>query len=171
MTDHMWDVLAADRTRRNGSAEASRYNKSVVSDTPVEGHETPTPPGPEATMNRDSLIEPIGETNSSKRHTLHRRITRPTFIVSLQEGSPVGEYEVQAQIGEGAMGTVYSAVQPLIGKRVAIKVLKPELCANEGQIRRFIAEAQAVNKIGHPNIVDVFSLGELPDGRAYLVME
>ena len=44
----------------------------------------------------------------------------------------VGEYEVQDQIGEGAMGTVFSAVHPLIGKKVAIKVLKPELCANQG---------------------------------------
>jgi len=92
-------------------------------------------------------------------------------MVELKEGSPVGEYEIQDQIGEGAMGTVYSAVHPVIGKRVAIKVLKPELCANQGTIDRFVHEAQAVNQIGHPNIVDVFSLGELPDGRAYMVME
>jgi serine/threonine-protein kinase len=78
-------------------------------------------------------------------------------MIELHEGSMVGEYEVQAQIGEGAMGTVYSGVHPLIGKRVAIKVLKPELCANQASIDRFVHEAQAVNKIGHPNIVDVFS--------------
>jgi serine/threonine-protein kinase len=92
-------------------------------------------------------------------------------MLDLQEGSPVGEYEIQAQIGEGAMGTVYSAVHPLIGKMVAIKVLKPELCANQASIDRFVHEAQAVNRIGHPNIVDVFSLGELLDGRAYMIME
>jgi serine/threonine protein kinase len=105
------------------------------------------------------------------RMTLKRRITRPSFMIELTEGAPVGEYEVQNQIGEGAMGTVYSAIHPLIGKKVAIKVLKPELCANQASIDRFVHEAQAVNKIGHPNIVDVFSLGELPDGRAYMVME
>jgi hypothetical protein len=66
---------------------------------------------------------------------------------------------------------VYSAIHPLIGKQVAVKVLKPELCANQASIDRFVQEAQAVNKIGHPNIVDVFSLGELSDGRAYFVME
>ncbi len=102
---------------------------------------------------------------------LKRRITRPAFMLDLIEGSPVGEYEVQAQIGEGAMGTVYSAIHPLIGKIVAIKVLKPELCANQASIDRFVQEAHSVNRIGHPNIVDVFSLGELPDGRAYFVME
>ena len=100
-----------------------------------------------------------------------RRITRPSFMLELQEGSPVGEYEIQAQIGEGAMGTVYSAIHPLIGKTVAIKVLKPELCSNQASVDRFVQEAQSVNRIGHPNIVDVFSLGELPDGRAYFVME
>jgi serine/threonine-protein kinase len=105
------------------------------------------------------------------RPSLKRRITRPTFMTELTEGSVVGEYEVQAQIGEGAMGTVYSGIHPLIGKKVAIKVLKPELCANQVSIDRFVHEAQAVNKIGHPNIVDVFSLGELEDGRAYFVME
>jgi len=100
-----------------------------------------------------------------------RRITRPSFLLELAAGSPVGEYEIEAQIGEGAMGTVYSAVHPLIGKKVAVKVLKPELCANQTTLDRFLHEAQAVNKIGHPNIVDVFSFNELPDGRVYFVME
>jgi len=92
-------------------------------------------------------------------------------MTELKQGSPVGEYEIEMQIGEGAMGTVFSAIHPLIGKKVAVKVLKPELCANQASIDRFVHEAQAVNKIGHPNIVDVFSLGELEDGRAYMVME
>src|SRR5512140_1922703 len=103
------------------------------------------------------------------RMSLKRRITRPSFMLELVEGSPVGEYEIQAQIGEGAMGTVYSAIHPLIGKKVAIKVLKPELCANQASLDRFVQEAQAVNKIGHPNIVDVFMLAELDDGRFYFV--
>ena len=105
------------------------------------------------------------------RPSLKRRVTRPSFLIDLTAGSPVGEYEVQSQIGEGAMGTVFYAVHPLIGKKAAIKVLKPELCANQAQIDRFVQEAQAVNKIGHPNIVDVFSFGELADGRVYMVME
>jgi len=92
-------------------------------------------------------------------------------MLDLQRGSPVGEYEIQDQIGEGAMGTVYSALHPLIGKMVAVKVLKPELCSNQASVDRFVQEAQSVNRIGHPNIVDVFSLGELPDGRAYFAME
>ncbi len=111
------------------------------------------------------------EPSRAPRPSLKRRITRPSLIEELKAGSPVGEYEIEEQIGEGAMGTVYSAVHPLIGKKVAVKVLKAELCANQATIDRFVSEAQAVNKIGHPNIVDVFALGELEDGRAYMVME
>ena len=123
-------------------------------------------------MGGATVEEPPQEEPRSSRPSLkQRRITRPSFMLELKRGSPVGEYEVQDQIGEGAMGTVYSALHPLIGKTVAIKVLKPELCANQASIDRFVQEAQSVNRIGHPNIVDVFSLGELPDGRAYFVME
>ncbi len=119
-----------------------------------------------------TAIVPTPPPGTLRRATMPRAATpNPRFMIALGEGSPVGEYEIQTQIGEGAMGTVYSAVHPLIGKTVAIKVLKPELCANQASIDRFVQEAQAVNRIGHPNIVDVFSLGELPDGRAYFVME
>jgi eukaryotic-like serine/threonine-protein kinase len=83
----------------------------------------------------------------------------------------IGEYAVEERIGRGGMGTVYAAIHPVIGKRVAIKVLRRDLCANADQVERFVQEAQAVNRIGHPNIVDIFSLGELPDGRSYFVME
>ncbi|HMF42670.1 MAG TPA: protein kinase [Polyangia bacterium] len=83
----------------------------------------------------------------------------------------VGEYRVLRKIGEGGMGSVYAAVQPVIGKRVAIKVLAPHIASNPELVRRFVDEARAVNKIGHPNIVDIFSFGWLPDQRHYFAME
>jgi serine/threonine-protein kinase len=83
----------------------------------------------------------------------------------------VGEYQVTGVLGEGGMGTVYSGVQPLIGKKVAIKVLKAELSRDPEVMERFLAEARAVNRIGHPNIIDVFSFGAFPDGAQYFVME
>jgi len=83
----------------------------------------------------------------------------------------VGEYRVLRKIGEGGMGSVYSAVQPVIGKRVAIKVLAPHIASNPELVRRFVDEARAVNKIGHPNIIDIFSFGWLPDQRHYFAME
>jgi serine/threonine-protein kinase len=89
----------------------------------------------------------------------------------LAPGTLVGEYQIEHKIGEGGMGTVYGARHPLIGKRAALKVIRGELSANPNAIDRFVFEAQAVNKIGHPNIVDVFGFGQLDDGRRFIVME
>ncbi len=89
----------------------------------------------------------------------------------LPAGMEVGEYRVIKKIGEGGMGAVYSAIQPVIGKRVAIKVLAQHIANNPELVRRFVDEARAVNKIGHPNIVDIFSFGWLPDQRHYFAME
>jgi serine/threonine-protein kinase len=89
----------------------------------------------------------------------------------LAAGTFVGEYRIEALIGEGGMGTVYRALQPVIGKKVAIKVLAGVLSRDGNAIKRFALEARAVNEIGHRNLVDIFSFGRLPDGRHYYVME
>ncbi|MBX7098698.1 MAG: serine/threonine protein kinase [Myxococcaceae bacterium] len=86
-------------------------------------------------------------------------------------GTRLGDYEVLELIGEGGMGVVYRGVQPVIKKRVAIKVLRPEFATDQGQVKRLFAEAEAVNSIGHRNIIDIFNVGVLPDGRHYIVME
>ena len=89
----------------------------------------------------------------------------------LSPGYVVGEYRVERVIGRGGMGVVYSGVQPVIEKRVAIKVLNSELSSDPGLVRRFLDEARAVNRIRHPNIIDIFSFGQLADSRQYFVME
>ena len=86
-------------------------------------------------------------------------------------GTMVGDYQVIEPVGEGGMGVVYRGVQPVIKKRVAIKVLKPQVAGDDQQVRRLIAEAESVNAIGHRGIIDIFGLGTLPDGRPYIVME
>jgi serine/threonine-protein kinase len=86
-------------------------------------------------------------------------------------GAQIGEYRVTGLIGEGGMGTVYSGEHPLIGKQVAIKVLKPALSEDPDAMSRFLAEAKAVNTIRHPNIVDIFAFGSLAEGEQYFVME
>ncbi len=94
----------------------------------------------------------------------------PTFG-ALGPGMDVGGYLIDREIGRGGMGTVYSATHAVIGKRAAIKVLRPEVSKNPITVERFIQEARAVNQIGHPNIIDIFAFGALPDGRAYHVMD
>jgi eukaryotic-like serine/threonine-protein kinase len=89
----------------------------------------------------------------------------------LAPGTRVGEYEITGKLGEGGMGVVYAGMHPEIGKRVAIKVLAPQAAQYPDLIRRFKEEARAVNKIRHPNIIDIFAFNQLPDGRHYFVME
>ncbi|MBL0218635.1 MAG: serine/threonine protein kinase [Myxococcales bacterium] len=86
-------------------------------------------------------------------------------------GERIGSWRVASLLGAGGMGRVYKAVQPEIGARVAIKVLKREAAADPDLVERFFNEARAVNVIRHDSIVDVIDLGRLPDGAPYIVME
>ena len=90
---------------------------------------------------------------------------------ALAPGTMVGEYRIERELGRGGMGVVYGGRQPVIGKRVAIKVLAAQLSHDPALVRRFVDEARAVNRIGHPNIIDIFAFGQLPDGRQFFVME
>ena len=103
--------------------------------------------------------------------TVHTRSGRPASATDLAPGTAAGDYVIERQLGHGGMGTVYQAIHPVIDKRVAIKVLHHELCANSEAVARFVQEARAVNRIGHPNIVDVFGFGTTEDGRAFLAMD
>jgi serine/threonine-protein kinase len=94
----------------------------------------------------------------------------------LHPGEKVGEYDIVGKLGEGGMGTVWAGVHPVIGKRVAVKVLNSGLSRDAKMVQRFIQEARAVNQIGHRNIVDIFAFGQLASknggaGRHYFVME
>src|SRR5215831_15465188 len=90
-------------------------------------------------------------------------------------GKRVGNYEIKSKLGEGGMGAVYLGEHPLIGKKVAIKVLLEEFATNEEVVTRFFNEAKAVNDIGHQNIVDISDFGKVPSDEGgemvYFVME
>ncbi len=89
----------------------------------------------------------------------------------VEAGSAVGNYQVLQRIGQGAMGAVYLAVHGVLGKRVALKVIHPELATNDDIVHRFFNEARAATQIGHANIVDVQDFGQTPDGDNFIVME
>jgi eukaryotic-like serine/threonine-protein kinase len=86
-------------------------------------------------------------------------------------GRSIGNYKIVRVLGEGGMGTVYLAEHPMIGKRVAVKMLRPDLSTDPGLVSRFFQEAKAVNEIRHPNIVDISDFGHTEDGSVYFVME
>lgn len=94
-----------------------------------------------------------------------------SFDPDLQAGQVVGEYTIECKIGQGGFGSVYRAVHPVIGKAAAIKVLNRFYSSNPQMVSRFLAEARAVNQIRHRHIIDIFSFGQLDDGRQYYVME
>lgn len=103
-----------------------------------------------------------------------QRATEPssaTDAARLAPGVKAGDYVVDRFLGAGAMGEVYAGKHPDIGKRVAIKVLKPQLATSAEAAERFKREARVVNQIDHPNVIDVFAFGRLDDGRLYLVMD
>ncbi|HEY4056868.1 MAG TPA: serine/threonine-protein kinase [Kofleriaceae bacterium] len=82
-----------------------------------------------------------------------------------------GRYFVEQKLGEGGMGVVFAARHAVIERPLAIKVLKREVMRDTGTIQRFVREAKAASRIGHPNIVDVTDFGTTPDGMTYSVME
>src|SRR3954469_23404027 len=86
-------------------------------------------------------------------------------------GETFGNYRVSELIGEGGMGVVYLAEHPGIGRRAAIKILRPGLTDNAELTKRFFNEARAANAIRHAGIVEVLDCGTLPSGTAYIVME
>ncbi|MBI5658456.1 MAG: serine/threonine protein kinase [Nitrosomonadales bacterium] len=86
--------------------------------------------------------------------------------------SQLGRYEIVGEIGQGAMGTVYKAKDPLIDRIVAIKTINLDLADDEKEEYegRFYQEAKAAGRLSHPNIVTVFDVGKSGD-IAYIAME
>jgi eukaryotic-like serine/threonine-protein kinase len=82
----------------------------------------------------------------------------------------IGKYEVVRVLGEGGMGRVYEAIDPMIGRRVAIKTISGNVIADEEARARFFREAQAAGRLSHPNLITIHDIGET-DGSPYIVME
>jgi tRNA A-37 threonylcarbamoyl transferase component Bud32 len=82
-----------------------------------------------------------------------------------------GRYRVVHKLGEGATSEIYLAEHMHIGRKEAIKVLRPEVASDPTFVSRFRREARAINRVQHPNIIGIYDFGQLPDGRLYLAME
>lgn len=82
----------------------------------------------------------------------------------------IGRYEILEPLGHGAMAIVYKAQDPKIGRTLAIKVLRPERCADEEYRMRFLREAKAAGALSHSNIVTMYDVGEV-ENTPYIAME
>lgn len=93
-----------------------------------------------------------------------------------QEPSRVGQvladrYRIVKLLGQGGMGEVYVAEHVYINKKVALKLLRPEITSNTEAVERFRREAYATSTIGHENIIVIDDFGKLGDGTVYFTME
>ena len=117
---------------------------------------------------REELARELGVDPSADLRRLHERILREDPDLDL-EGEPLRGYRLLDQVGEGAFGVVYRAIQPQVGREVAIKAVHPELANHPDFVRRFEHEAQIVARLEHPHIVPLYDYWREPDA-AYLVM-
>lgn len=106
----------------------------------------------ESTSNADALLRPS--------------LTDPRLGQVLS-----ARYRIDKKLGEGGMGVVYAGTHLLIKRRVAIKMLHPQFAQDGAVVARFQREAQSATAIGHPHIVEVFDMGNTPDGAVYMVLE
>jgi serine/threonine-protein kinase len=88
----------------------------------------------------------------------------------MQLPARIGKYELQEFLG-GGMARVYRAVDTVIGRTVAVKILTEEGCADEEIKSRFLQEAQLAGNIAHDNIISIYDFGEDAEGRPFMVME
>lgn len=93
-----------------------------------------------------------------------------TTSLKIGPGAQLGQYTIENRLGAGGMGQVFKATHRALGRSCALKILNHEGTSLDAAAR-FLREARAAARIKHPNIVDVFDFGHVPDGRPYLVME
>src|ERR1700693_1659322 len=90
--------------------------------------------------------------------------------MALRSGTKLGPYEIQAPLGAGGMGEVYSARDTRLDRTVAVKILPAHLSSNPEARQRFEREARAISSLTHPNICTLHDVGH-QDGTDFLVME
>jgi Tol biopolymer transport system component/serine/threonine protein kinase len=117
----------------------------------------------------DDRLRPDGAFAGIIFEEVARELDRGSGLRQIEVGDQLGPYRVVELLGKGGMGRVYSAEDGKLGRRVALKVLPPELASAERR-KRFETEARAVAALNHPNIVHLYSIEE-EEGIFFLTME
>jgi len=126
-----------------------------------------------------SLIERLIAREPDERPASASAIERELIAITAGASAPVsdltghlvGSYRITGLLGSGGHGSVWLAEHPVIGTKVAIKVLRPEIAAMPGLAERFVNEARAASSIPSPHVARYHDLGRLPSGQPYAIIE
>lgn len=130
----------------------------------------------ELAATQESKAEPappqLSETLQSGPHTPAHPPAPPDSAVLSESwvGKSLGKYQITGVLGQGGMGIVLKAHDPMIDRDVAVKVLAEHLAADERALARFLAEAKSAGKLNHPNVVAIYEICQEGD-RHFLVLE
>src|SRR6476646_11917522 len=97
------------------------------------------------------------------------RLSAHTFPM-LSPGTKIGRYEIRSQLGTGGMGEVYLAQDTTLDRKVALKILPPNLAEDTDRMSRFVREAKLASALNHPNIITIHEVGEI-NGAHFIATE
>jgi WD40 repeat protein/DNA-binding SARP family transcriptional activator len=118
---------------------------------------------------RGILAEELGMVPAPRTTDYYQKIRSGDLQFDSFPQPGVRGYELKEQIGEGSFGAIHRAIQPAVGREVAVKVIRQKFANDPDFIRRFESEAQLVARLEHPYIVPLYDYWRDPEG-AYLVM-
>src|SRR6476620_10519032 len=81
-------------------------------------------------------------------------------LMTIDEGTRLGRYEIRSKIGAGGMGEVYLAQDTKLDRQVALKILPPEFDSDAVRMRRFVLEAKSASALNHPNIITIYEIDQ-----------
>lgn len=169
--DEPLPTAAPTSTTESGSAESAGPT-GAASGTLSAGPGSQQDPSTRGAARKSKAQKAPPEKAAPAQGTEPRPVSPPGPTSDRYLGCTIdNRYKVEGIIGEGGMGVVYQCRHKIIDKRVALKILRPDVAKEPEVTERFLMEAKAASAIHDEHIINISDFGQLPDGAAYFVME